>query len=329
MHAVEFLKKQAEIPCFNVLSGSQRHLKQSVLEIYKKLVIDDDETSLTRFTGRDADLQGVSDELRTVSMWGDRRLIVVEDADDFVTNNRTALEKLIEKPFKKSVLILDVQSWPKTTRIYKQVAAKGLEVECSDLKGAQLVKWLQDTSAETYGQSLARDAAALMIELVGNELGMLDTELAKLASYVGERANIEIEDVKAMVGGWRTETTWAMTDATRDNDLDFALHALDQLLTAGEAPLKLLGGISYTFKKFAHATDLSRSGGLDQALRQAGIFPMAIMQSQNYLRRLGRNKAEHILKKLLDVDAGLKGANPLPERFQLERLLLELSGRVT
>ncbi len=328
MHAVDFLKKHAQIPCFNVLSGSQRHLKQSVLAIYKKLVIDDDETSLTRFAGRDADLQAVSDELRTVSMWGDRRLIYVEDADDFVTNHRGALEKLIEKPFKKSVLVLDVQSWPKTTRIYKQVAAKGLEVECSDLKGAQLVKWLQDSAAETYGQTIARDAAALMIELVGSELGMLDTELAKLASYVGTRANIEIEDVKAMVGGWRTETTWAMTDATRDNDLDFALSALDQLLTAGEPPIKLLGGISYTFKKFSHAADLARSVSLDQALRQAGIFPMAIMPGQNYLRRLGRHNAERLLRKLLEADAGLKGANPLPERFQLERLLLELAGRL-
>lgn len=131
-----------------------------------------------------------------------------------------------------------------------------------------------------------------------------------------------------MVGGWRTETTWAMTDATRDNDLGLALHALDQLLTANEPPIKLLGGIGYVFKKFAQATELARSQSLDQALRQSGTFPQAVAPGETYLRRLGRMKAERILKKLLDVDAGLKGANPLAERFQLERLLLELAGRL-
>jgi DNA polymerase-3 subunit delta len=144
---------------------------------------------------------------------------------------------------------------------------------------------------------------------------------------VGQKGRIDVGDVKALVGGWRAETTWAMTDATRDDDLASAFKALDRLLTAGEPPLKLLGGITFTFKKFALATELSRSGSLDQAMRQAGVFPMAIAPGQTYLRRLGRAKAERILQCLLQTDSGIKGANPLPERLQLERLLLELSGK--
>ncbi|WP_373653681.1 DNA polymerase III subunit delta [Schlesneria sp. DSM 10557] len=327
MHAVEFLKQSSgDIAPVVVLSGGQRHLKQAAMANLRKRVIDDDETCLTRFPAKEATLQAVSDELHTVSMWGDRRLVVVDDADEFVTKNRAGLEKLVEKPARKSVLALVLDSFPKTTKLYKLVAAKGLEIECSELKGPQLQKWLQETAKETYGQSISRDTAALLVELVGDELGMLDSELAKLASYVGSKGKIEIEDVKSLVGGWRTETTWAMTDATRDNDLDFALTALDQLLTSGEPPMKLLGGISYTFKKYAVATDLSRTIALDQALRQAGVFPMAVNAGQSYLRRLGRTKAEQILQRLVQVDSGLKGANPLPERIQLERLLVELSG---
>ena len=328
MHAVEFLKQPpAEMAPVVVLSGGQRHLKQAALAVLRQRIIADDDTCLTRFSGREAQLQSVSDELHTVSMWGDRRLVIVDDADEFVTKHRAGLEKLVEKPAKKSVLVLDVTTWTKSTRLYKQVASKGLDIECSELKGPQLLKWLQETTKETYGQTLARDAAALLIELVGEELGLLDTELAKLASYVGAKAQIEIDDVKSLVGGWRTETTWAMTDAVRDDDLTFALHALDQLLGAGEPPMKLLGGITYVFKKFAVATDLSRNNSLDQALRQAGVFPGAVNAGQTYLRRLGRIKAERLLQRLVNVDAGLKGASPLPDRIQLERLLMELAGR--
>ena len=329
MHAVEFLKQTlSECPPVVVLSGDQRHLKQTVLAELRKFVIDDDDNCCTRFVGKDALLQEVSDELHTISMWGDRRLIIVEDADDFVTKYRAGLEKLVDKPAKKSVLVLDVGSWPKTTRLYKQVVAKGLDIDCSALKGPQLLKWLQETASDTYGQTLSRDAASLLIDLAGDQLGMLDTELAKLASYVGNKGKIDINDVKSLVGGWRTETTWAMNDAARDDDLNFALNALDQLLTAGEPPVKLLGGITYTFRKFALATDYARNMALDQALRQAGTFPQAVGQGQTYLRRMGRSKAERILQKLRAAEAGLKGANPLPERIQLERLLIELAGRL-
>ena len=328
MHAVEFLKSTPDpIPPVVVLAGGQRHLKQSVISALKKIVVDDDDNSFTRFTGADAQLSTVSDELRTVSMWGDRRLVLVESADPFVTAFRGALEKLVENPPKKSVLVLEVDSWPKTTRLAKQVAAKGLDVDCSDLKGPQLLKWLQESAKETYDQSISREAASLLIELVGEDLAMLDTELAKLASYVGAEGKIDLKDVKSLVGGWRLETTWAMTDAVRDDDLGFALSALDQLLTAGEAPLKLSGGVTHVFKKFAVATDLARSSSLEQALRQAQVFPQAVGPAQSYLRRLGRSKAERILQKLLATDMGLKGANPLPGRVQLERLLIELSGR--
>ena len=329
MHAVEFLKQPPDrIPPVAVLSGGQRHLKQSVLAVLKKVVIDDDETSLTKFVGRDVELHSVTDELRTISMWGDRRLVIVEEADDFVTKYRASLEKYVDKPATKSVLVLEVKSWPKTTRLAKQLAKEGLDVECSELKGPQLLKWLQDTARDSYGQSLSRDAAVLLVELVGEELGLLDQELSKLASYVGSGAKIELGDVQKLVGGWRTETTWAMTDAVRDGDLGFAIDALDQLLTAGEAPQKLLGGISYVFKKFAQATELSRSGSLDQALRQAGVFPQVVAPSQSYLRRIGRPNAERILNHLLEADAGIKGGSRLPERIQLEKLLLELSGRL-
>lgn len=329
MHAVEFLKQPPdEIAPVIVLSGGQRHLKQSALAVLKKRIIEDDDNSFARFAGPDTTLQTVSDELRTVSMWGDRRLVLVDDADDFVSKNRGGLEKFVEKPAKKAVLVLDVTTWPKTTRLYKQVAARGLEIDCSELKGPQLLKWLQETAKQLYGQVLSRDAALLMIELTGEEFGVLDSELAKVATYVGQKGKIEIEDVKSLVGGWRAETTWAMTDAARDDHLNVAFNALDRLLTAGEPALKLLGGISFTFKKFSLATELSRTMALDQALRQAGTFPLAVGPGQSYLKRLGRVKAERILQRLLETDAGIKGASPIPERMLLERLLLELSGRL-
>jgi DNA polymerase III subunit delta len=334
MHAVDYLKGPAKAGTapLMVLHGTEWPLKQSVVLTITKAVFgsdgEDDELSVTRFAGKDAELRAVRDELLTVSMFSDSRIVVVEDADDFISKYRGGLEDYVDKPSQSSILILDCKSWRKNTKLAKKVAADGLEIECSELTGAKLIKWLTDEAAQAHGKQLSRDAAALMVELVGGSLGLLGQELSKLASYAGENDRVTPEDVRSLVGGWKAETTWTMTNAVRDGNVSLALSCLNQLLTAGEAPQKLLGGIGFVFRKLAQATELSRTGTpLNAALRDSGVFPRDVDPATRYLRRIGRPRAEKILSRLLQADADLKGGSRLPERLQMERLLLDLAGK--
>ena len=153
VHAVAFLKAKSfpTVGPIAVLVGEERHLKRAVFERLVQEVLGGDEESLglTRFVGEDAELKTVCDELLTVSMWGDRRLVVVDGADRFVSQFRDGLEKYLAHPAKKSVLVLDVKSWPKTTRLAKVVAKIGLEIECAPLSGAELLRWVTDSALGT------------------------------------------------------------------------------------------------------------------------------------------------------------------------------------
>ncbi|MCH7685836.1 MAG: DNA polymerase III subunit delta, partial [Planctomycetes bacterium] len=301
------------------------------LAVISQRVLGDDEedqdVGTTRFEGKETELKTVCDELLTVSMWGNRRLVVVDDADEFVSQNRSGLEKYLEKPAKKSVLVLTVKSWPKSTRLAKAVAKIGLALECAELKGSALLRWLSETCRSEFDKQLTRDAAALMMELAGTELGLLNQELAKLSAYVGEKKRIDAEDVRKLVGGWKAETTWAMTDAVRDGKLDQALIHLDKLLVSGEAPQRILGGLGYVFRKYAQATEWARqTPSLQTALNEAGVFPRDVGTSSAYLRRIGRPRAETITNRLLEADGNMKGNSRTPERIILEHLLVQLSG---
>ncbi len=331
MHATEFLQKPPEtLPGVIVLVGDERTLKLSVEQAIVAATLDGEDETPTKFAGRDTDLKSVRDELLTISMWGDLRVVIVEDASDFVSANRAGLETYAEKPAKKSLLILDVKSMPKNTRLYKIVDKSGLVVECSELKGAALNRWISDTARNGYDKSIESAAVGLLIELVGPNLGMLDQELSKLASYVGDLPNIDAEAVRRLVGGWKAETTWAMTDAVRDGRLGDALTALDKLLNSGESPYRILGGISYVFRKLTVATELSRQGAtLKAALKQAGAFPHEVDPASAYLRRIGRPRAEQISNWLLTADTSLKGGSRISERAQLELLLVQLAGQTS
>ncbi len=113
MHATAFLKSPpANVGAIAVLFGEQDFLKRAAFECLCRLVLgeDDERLGLTRFAGDQVDLKTVCDELRTISMWGNSRLVMIDDADRFVSQNREGLEKYLQKPAKNSALVLDVKT---------------------------------------------------------------------------------------------------------------------------------------------------------------------------------------------------------------------------
>lgn len=315
-----------------VLFGADGYLRGEVLrEIGGRLAGDDGEAEIARFAGNDKEieLKSVTDELRTVSMWGDARVAVVEEADDFVSNFRAALEKYVAAPVKSATLILSVKSWPKNTRLAKAVAKTGLAVECAPMKQPALGNWLCESAATLHDKQLSRPCAALLVELVGTEPGLLTQEVAKLASYVGERPRITEEDIRAVAGGWATQTAFEMIERLIAGRLDEALALLDKILAAGEAPQRVMGAVTFAVRQLAKGVEGSRHGQrLTDALVDAGMFRNRVDAANKYLRRIGRPRAEKFLSRLVETDANLKGGNRGSERLSLELLLTRLSGRL-
>ena len=330
IHATELLAKNEPLPDVPVLVvyGAERYLK---LEVLKRIPGCGDETeddvALTRLAGKDAELLSVCDELLTVSMFGDRRVVLIDEADDFVSKNRPGLEKYVAQPSRTSLLVLDVKSWPKNTKLAKATDKIGLNIECGEMKGAALAKWLVKTAKQQHGKNLDSTTAGLVIQLAGDSLGLLLQELEKLVALVGDADTITQEDVTRVVGGWRVQTTWAMLDAIRDGNVGTAIEFLDKLILNGDAPQKVLGGLTFTFRKLAEATEIARqTRDLNGALRSAGVFPAAIGPSEQYLKRIGFDKASRIFQWLIEADSNMKGGSRVDAKVQLESLFVKLAG---
>src|SRR5277367_275340 len=58
------------------------------------------------FDGTSAELAAVLDDLRSFSMFGDGKLIVMRNADEFVSRYREQLENYLSEPAENSTLIL-------------------------------------------------------------------------------------------------------------------------------------------------------------------------------------------------------------------------------
>jgi DNA polymerase-3 subunit delta len=337
--ALDYLAAPGKYPPKPVcaLFGDESFLRRQAILGLRAAVLggDDGDFSLKTFNGREAIFRDVHEELSTVAMFGGgRRLVVVEDADAFVTQYRPQLEDYVARPSRSGVLALDLDALPSTTRLYKAIADDGLLIDCRAPAPARLTKWLGDWAKQHHQVQIPQAAAEMLIELIGPELGLLDQELAKLSLLAGDQRKITPELIKQSVGGWRAKKTWDMLDAALDGNVGEAMLQLDRLIASGEQPVGLLAQISASLRRLAAATRLvlqteaaGRRASLRDVLERVGVKGYFVEKTERQLRNLGRRRGAQLYGWLLEADLDLKGESAMPPRLVLERLIARLSVR--
>lgn len=306
-----------------VLAGSERFLKRLVLErLLERLTGKDGvEWSRSFYTGDSEHLAEVLSEMQTPALWGTRRLIVVDDADPFVSRYRETLEKLVSHGA-SAVLILLVDRWASNTRLAKALPGDAVLI-CDPPKPKQLISWCLARAETQHGKKITTEAAELLVELAGGDLGLLEQELAKLAVYVGSRQRITAQDVDCLVARNRVQTVWEILEALGRGETGAALVILNRLLDRGEEPLAILAALGWQLRKVAQVAHLlSRGWSENQALIRVGLQPWQRERVWKLVQCLGQ-RALRLYDWLLQADLQIKSTH-LPPRAALEMFLTRL-----
>src|SRR5205085_9202920 len=126
------------------------------------------EFARTVIPGATAEWSAIRGELDTLPFLSPRRVVVIDQADPFVTNNRPTLEKYVAAPAKNGVLILDVKTWPSNTKLAKLVP-EAATIVCKPARTPDLPRWATNRAKSAHGKKLDADAPAWLIELAGPE----------------------------------------------------------------------------------------------------------------------------------------------------------------
>lgn len=287
-----------------------------------------DEFTYSVYVGDETKLSDVMDDLHTPPFIGDCRLVVVQEADKFVTAYRSNLEEYVADPSDCGVLLLEPKTWSKATKLAKLVDKHGLAIEAKPPdKPKDAEDWCVQWARREYGKKLSGPVAALLVEQVGMHLGQLDQELCKLANYVGERKEIDLAAVQTMVAGTHAEETFKLLGYALEGQLPRALEQLDRMLVSGVAPQLVFGTIVTQMRKLTRAARLVVAGqSMKSALEDSGVrHPFAQRKSEQQLRSLGRERMAEAYRRLLQADYDLKGGSTMSFQAIIERFLVELA----
>ncbi len=166
------------------------------------------------FDGRQAELAEVLDQLRTASMFQRFNLVVVDEAETFVSRHREALERYAQSPVPDSCLVLRSATW-RAGNFDKYVAKVGAKVKCDPVSMPDAKQWVLERAGSIHGCKIAPAAAENLVRRRGCDLMALDSELGKLAAMAGG-GPITAEMVEQAVGRSSDEQVWVIQEALID-----------------------------------------------------------------------------------------------------------------
>jgi DNA polymerase-3 subunit delta len=169
------------------------------------------------------------------------------------------LMKAMDKGFApENHLVITTVVVDKRKRLYKHIETNGAVVDCTVKSGdkkeekaklqaaaAQIVSQFE----KSWSKKVDSRAVAALLELLETDLRALESNLAKLGVYVGQRPAISAKDVQDIVSRTRKDPVYLFTDALTDRKLDAALRFLNILFDDGFHYLAILAALGNQFRK--------------------------------------------------------------------------------
>jgi len=112
--------------------------------------------------------------------------------------------------------------------------------ELKPLKDRALFAWM-DRKLTALGKRATHDAMARLAELTGHNLARVNNELEKISAFIGEKKNVELDDVNAVSGWIKSFYEWEIVDNLEKADFEKGLIVLDNLFRESVRPEFILG----------------------------------------------------------------------------------------
>ncbi len=250
------------------------------------------------------------------------RLVVVEEVERWKKPDEEAVARYLADPVIGAVLAL-VAGELKGSSLPALCAKSGEVLTFEVPRPRDLPTWVR-AQFERLGVQVDREAARALVEIVGEDVTALATEVEKLAAWadgdpVGRR---EVELVAAPA---QEASAWAIMDAWGARDLPGALTACQSDLEHGSDPFVVAMRLSSQVSLVRQAQALAEEGlGARDIAKRVRKHEFRVRKALGHADNYTRDELDEAVVRLAALDAALKGASRLSGELELERTIIEL-----
>lgn len=298
--------------------------------IENALAEDERDFNQTIFYGTDADADKVVTAAMRYPVFAERQLVVVKEAQAMKTLE--SLAQYCTNPLPTTILVLCLHgaSADKRKALYKAVTKTGTVVESAAVRDYEMGRWISAFYAGK-GLRIAPDAAALLAEYAGTDLGKIAVETEKMRKNLPEdKTEITVSDIEDNVGISRQ---YSIFEFTKELSLRNSAKALKIAAYIGSSPKFML--LTATSPMFSHFYRILKyeafmmknpRAGSDVKARVLGVNPYFLKEYEQAAANYPPRKCMEVISLLKEYDFKGKGGNS-GEASQPE-LLTELAAKI-
>lgn len=261
-------------------------------------------------------------DLRTGSLFGDRRVVLIRDAQELAADLAAVLQAELDGPRPEAVVVLLATGTGRIRKLAKAVKDAGGRVDVAPPRDWEDRKW-QGLVRDEFGQHHRR-AAGGAVQAILDHAGLNVAQIAeKVAQVVAATPDGRIDqaDVERAVVGHGSRGSFAVADAMCERQPARALALLRGVLETGSDPIMILGALVYRIRSV-----VAVAGRIEPSEVGLRISRGQTRHLQGAARNFGAGELTRAMRTLADADVELKSGE-LPPDLVIERAVAQIATR--
>lgn len=266
-------------------------------KIIQKLNISKINVSL--FTDENFDVNNTLNACNQFSFFSEKRMVIVQDlAKELTNDNKFRFENYSKNPNIDCVLILIDTISSKVFDFMKNVEV--IECKPNDFFVQNYIK----NNVEKLGNTISLQNCKKLNDYCLGNLNRITLEIKKLSDYVGKNKEITAQVIDNLVFKDTELKVFDLTNALGVKDGNRALKILNDMITSGEPPIKILGLINANFRRMMFAKiNKGSNADLSKALN---VKEFAIAKAKESASFFSASQLKNIINLLLEADYNIK-----------------------
>lgn len=316
-----------------LLHGTETYiLDEAVKKIVNGALTEEDmEFNLSQYDLEETPIEVAIDDAETMSFMGDKKVVIVKNPifltgqkEKGVEHNLDFFEQYVQSPCPSTIFVIvaPFEKLDKRKKITKALLKSAGVLEAAGFNERNAEMWIREKTNE-MNVRITPDAIGRLVQNVGANLQMLESELSKMEMYVGDNGTITEEIVDEMVAKTLEQNIFTLVDKVVNRKIDDALKIFYDLLRQNEEPIKITSLITRQFRIIFQAKILTKQGVPQGELsKRLGLHPYAVKIAVQQSSQFQEDELMDILNKLSDMDYKMKtGTN---KKLLLEMFLTDL-----
>ncbi len=307
------------------------------------------------------------ESILTPSLFQDTRVFQIHRAQNLNDSEIKELNRLLDAPPPDAYLIIEIDEEKKGKAESKIVKKLKIDKRCASKESDCLYlefpkpseykigQWLVEQVPRLFERNISKPDADFLIDLAGNDLNILYSELQKIDTHLSPGEPIGRKEIEQIVGSSRQMTVFELASALGERQLPRALQIIDSLFTTNTFAPVMVSAIFRHFwalfrircfanvypqvvKRFMNAKGfnnpdqsecgyaIGRAAGLLAEGEQRKVYPVIVASGiVGQAKKFTDQELKLIFKWLQEFDSGIKTGRIEGSQQDLQMLCFKIS----